>query len=151
MIAKDRYSILMKLRTINHQEFRHQLSAQLKRIASEKNLEQLALLLDQFKKDFITDFSFYIDDINEILRNLLLGAKDNFSQFYRPFIFLAQIGDSYTLDLLKKTLSYINEPHAKSELEKVIQELENKLHLLEERFYEFKLFPIVDVMDQWAE
>ena len=151
MKLETEFPILMKLNNSNEVEFRHQLQATMKRIASKKDLNEFVRLLDQFKKEFINHSFFYLDDINEVIKNLTYNKNLNFAQHYKQFSFIAQIGDTYTSELLQKILSSMKDAHARTDLENEIDKMNDRLNRLEARSEEFNLYPMVDILDQWVD
>ncbi len=149
---KNIFPVLMKLRSNNQNEFRHQIVARLKKITSEKNAKELSDLIKQFKKEFISDFFFYIDYLNNALRNILFKEKANLHHLLNDFIFLAQIGDAFTLELLKKVLGYFeNDQQAYKLLKDEVRKLEERVDRLEKRSDDFKLFPMLEIIDHWID
>ncbi|MDH4128678.1 MAG: hypothetical protein OEV44_08000 [Spirochaetota bacterium] len=150
-VLKD-YSTLNKLRLDNKFEFRYQILSELKRISCEKNIPEFNNLLNQFKKEFINDSYFFIDQLNETIKNLMYAPKEDLKTLYNQFIFLAQLGDIYTLNLLKKIISLLNKRMDDTyNLEKAIENLENRLRQFEKEFDSLKLYPMIDIFDQWME
>ncbi len=152
MDIKNDFNILMKLRSENHREFRFQIISRLNKISSAKDYISFCEILNQFKKEFITDTIFFIDNINDILRNLILSDKINFKNLYKELLFIAQIGDNYTIDLLYKVLDKFEKDETKhKELQKSIDQLETRLRRFEEEFDELGLYPMLDIYDKWMD
>lgn len=149
---KVEFPVLTKLCSDNHYEFKHQLIAQLKRISSEKNVEEFNELMIQFKKELINDSPLYIESLNDVVRNLLLKPKLKITHLYKHFLFLAQIGDTYTAELLKKILPYFQrDSSALEELRWNIKNLGKRLRQYEADSDELKLFPMIEIFDQWID
>lgn len=147
------FPVLLKLRADNSQEFRHQIVARIKRITSEKNEKEFSELLNQFRKEFISDFYFYIDYLNEALKNLLF-KEDKLDHYllFNHFIFLAQIGDSYTLELLKKVLPYFEKDASSHQrLTSELNSLEERVQKIEDQSENFKLYPMIEIIDTWID
>ncbi|GMT50002.1 MAG: hypothetical protein IEMM0008_1541 [bacterium] len=152
MLRQDKFPVLMKLRSENQSEFRHQITARLKNIAGDKGLRDFVEILSQFRKEFITDSCFYIDVLNDVVKNLLAHEKKSLQGLLDQFIFIAQIGDVHTHELLKKVLSVFDRDNkALSRLQQSMLSLENKLKRFEKDSDNFKLYPMLEIEDQWME
>ena len=148
----DKYPVLVQLKNENNHEFRHQIIAELKRISSEKEVNDFYDLLNQFKKEFIQDSYFYIDQLNEVIKNLFYIDNINPQYIYKPLLFLSQIGDNNTLELIKKNIGLFA-PYNKfyEELIQSCKILENRLKRMEEEADDYKLYPMTEIIDQWME
>ncbi len=152
MLRQDKFPVLMKLRSENQSEFRHQIIARLKNIAGDKGLRDFIEILSQFRKEFITDSYFYIDVLNDVIKNLIVKENVNLKSLLNQFIFIAQIGDAHTHELLKKILSvFSHDAKARSELQQSMLSLENKIKRFEKDSDNFKLYPMLEIEDQWME
>ncbi len=152
MLRQDKFPVLMKLRSENQSEFRHQIMARLKNIASDKDITDFEAILGQFRKEFITDSCFYIDVLNDVVKNLLVHEKKSLQGLLDQFIFIAEIGDTHTHELLTKILSIFGRDNdALSILQQSMLSLENKLKRFEEDSDDFKLYPMLEIEDQWME
>ncbi|HEO65704.1 MAG TPA: hypothetical protein ENI73_07525 [Spirochaetes bacterium] len=152
MLRQDKFPVLMKLRSENQGEFRHQIMARLKNIASDKDLTDFVAILSQFRKEFITDSCFYIDVLNDVVRNLLAHEKKSLQGLLDQFVFIAEIGDTHTHELLNKVLNvFARDNDALSRLQKSMLSLENKLRRFEKDSDDFKLYPMLEIEDQWME
>lgn len=145
-------TMLKNLRLENNFEFRYQLISKLKRIANRRNIEEFKEVLTEFKKELINESHFYIDDLNEILRNILILDRVDFRILIDDFIFLANIGDHYTYDLLKKAAEKLKGHQDEMErLQIAMMDLEEQIMKLEEESEELRLYPMDDIIDKWLD
>lgn len=145
-------SKLNELRIENKNEFRYQLISKLKNIAAKRSHEDFQEIISQFKKELITESYFYIDYLNEILRNIIIKNKIDFRIVLPELLFICQIGDHYSYDLLKKATELLK-GHQKEmeELQLGMLQLEEQIIKLEEESEELRLYPMDDIVDRWLD
>ena len=148
--TKDR--LLTRLKRENIEEFRYQIVHALQQVASDMDVDGFIDIIDSFMKEIIYESHFYIDFINEAILKIYEEDKVNVIFILNQLLFICKVGDVNTLELIDRILNetgkkekyYDKLQHARDELDRRIEALENKLEGI-------KLKPIEKHFDHWLD
>lgn len=149
-VKKVDWDELLRLRLEYPKEFRYQMISHLKAILLNQDLKTLGQFFRRFKKDLIQDSFFYVEVLNEILKDFLLKDKVGMGFLLYEFSFFVQIGDLLTLSLLKGSLRYFDSERSQ-DCQKQLELLENRIELYQEDLKGLKLYPMREILDEWMD